>query len=43
MKAFNKHNQSYKELYKYEQKETVLDRVIATVSLLAFILIVALS
>jgi hypothetical protein len=41
MKAWNQHNQSSKDLYKPE--DTVFDRVIATVSVIAFVLIVALS
>lgn len=43
MKAWNQHNQSSKDLYKYKPEDTVFDRVIATVSVIAFILIVALS
>jgi len=43
MKAWNQHNQSYKDLYKYKPDDSILDRVIATVSVIAFILIVALS
>jgi hypothetical protein len=41
MQAFNRHNQSAKDLYK--SKESMTDRVIATVTLVVFILIVALS
>jgi len=41
MKAWNQHNQSSKDLYKSE--DTIFDRVIATVSVIAFVLIVALS
>lgn len=43
MKAWNQHNQSSKDLYKYKPDDTVFDRVIATLSVIAFILIVALS
>jgi len=43
MKAWNQHNQSSKDLYKYKPEDSILDRVIATVSVIAFILIVALS
>ena len=43
MKAWNQHNQSPKDLYKYKPEDNILDRVIATVSVIAFILIVALS
>jgi hypothetical protein len=43
MKAWNQHNQSSKDLYKHKPEDSILDRVIATLSVIAFILIVALS
>jgi hypothetical protein len=43
MKAWNQHNQSSKDLYKYKSEDTVFDRVIATISVIVFIVIVALT
>ena len=43
MKAWNQHNQSSKDLYKYKPEDSIIDRVIDTLSVIAFILIVALS
>jgi hypothetical protein len=41
MQSFNKHNQSSKDLYKSE--DSLLDKVIGTVALLAFVVIVSIS
>jgi len=41
MQSFNKHNQSSKDLYKSE--DSLLDKVIGTVALLAFVAIVAIA
>ena len=43
MKAFNQHNQSYKDLYKFKESDSVADRVIGTIAFIAFILIVSFS
>lgn len=41
MQSFNQHNQSSKDLYKSE--DSIADRVIGAVALIAFVLIVAFS
>jgi hypothetical protein len=41
MKAFNQHNQSAADLYKFKE-ETVLDKVILTIALIGFVAIVSL-
>jgi hypothetical protein len=41
MQSFNKHNQSPKDLYKSE--DSLLDKVIGTAAMLAFVAIVAIA
>jgi len=41
MQSFNKHNQSPKDLYKSE--DSLLDKVIGTVALLAFVAIAIMA
>lgn len=43
MKAFNQHNKSYKDFYKFKEVDSVADRVIGAVALIAFILIASFS
>jgi hypothetical protein len=41
MQSFNKHNKSSKDFYKSE--DSLLDKVIGTVALLAFVVIVSIA
>lgn len=43
MKALNQHNQSSKDLCKFKSEDSVLDKVIGAVALIAFILIASFS